>query len=167
LERTFQHLEYFKRPAVKQSLRRILLAFSNYESSVGYVQGMNFIAAALIIHTGEVAAFWLLCALMEKYELKKVLSYGLVGLQHHEDQIEALGRKQLPRLFEHFDKTFVSVNLFSTDWIISVFLNFIPIELTSAYLDLFFSKGWDVFYEVALQLLQYYESDLLRLRDAG
>jgi len=80
LERTFQHLEYFQRPAVKQSLKRILIAFSNYETTVGYVQGMNFIAAVLIVHTGEVAAFWLLCALMEKYQLKKVLSHGLTGL---------------------------------------------------------------------------------------
>jgi len=61
-------------------LKRILLAFSNYEREVGYVQGMNFIAAALMFHTGEVAAFWLLCYFMEQYDLKKVLSAGMEGL---------------------------------------------------------------------------------------
>jgi hypothetical protein len=31
---------------------------------------MNYIAAVLLYHSGEVGAFWLLCALMDKYELK-------------------------------------------------------------------------------------------------
>ena len=64
------------------------MAFSNYEPSVGYVQGMNFICAALIYHTGEVAAFWLLAAIIEGYNLKKVLSHGMVGLYIHEQKLE-------------------------------------------------------------------------------
>jgi hypothetical protein len=32
---------------------------------IGYVQGMSFIAAALLYHAGEVGAFWLLIALMD------------------------------------------------------------------------------------------------------
>ena len=136
---------------IKRALQRILLAFSNYETSVGYVQGMSFIAAVLLFHGGEVAAFWLLCALMEKnYKLKHVLQQDLPGLQGHEEKLEALGRMRLPKLFDHFDKNFVTVSLFSTDWIISVFMNFIPIELTHIYIDLFFKKGWHVFYEVGI-----------------
>ena len=114
---------------------------------------MNFIAAVLLFHAGEVAAFWLLCALMDKYELKKVLQTGLPGLQAHEDKIEQIGRQRLNRLFNHFDQTFVTLNLFSTDWIISMFMNFIPIELSDVYLSLFFQKSWEVFYEVAICLL--------------
>jgi len=71
-------------------MKRILVAFANYEQSVGYVQGMNFIVAALIYHAGEVTAFWLLCSLMEKHGLKRVLSFGLLGVQMHEQNIEAL-----------------------------------------------------------------------------
>jgi hypothetical protein len=32
---------------------------------IGYVQGMSFIAAALLYHAGEVGTFWLLIALMD------------------------------------------------------------------------------------------------------
>lgn len=73
----------------------------------------------------------------------------------------------MPDLFRHFDKTYVSISLFSTDWIISIFLNFIPIDLSHLYLDLLFEKGWPVFYEVCIQLLKYYEKGLLRMHDAG
>lgn len=143
------------------------MAFSNYEKSVGYVQGMNFIVAALLYHTGEVATFWLLCFLMERYELKRVLSAGMEGLLYHEQQLELLGRQHLPELFRHFDKTYVSLSLFTTDWIISIFLNFIPLDLTHIYFDVLFEHGWPVFYELIIQLLRHYEQDLLKLDDAG
>lgn len=74
---------------------------------MGYVQGMNFIAAALMYHAGEVAAFWLLCSLMEKHGLKSVFSVGMEGLTTHEEQLERYGRQRLPLLFEHFDRFYV------------------------------------------------------------
>ena len=112
---------------------------------------MSFIAAVLLFHGGEVAAFWLLCALMEKkYQLKYVLQQDLPGLQAHQLKLEELGRLKLPKLFEHFDRNFVTVGLFATDWIISVFMNFIPIEISHIYVDMFFKKGWNVFYEVSI-----------------
>lgn len=37
VERTFQHLEYFQRTEIKESLTRILVTYSNYEASIGYV----------------------------------------------------------------------------------------------------------------------------------
>ena len=56
----------------------------------------------------------------------------------------------LPTLWKHFAETDVIVSLFSTDWTISMFLNFIPIDLSHIYLGLFFKHGWDVFYEVGI-----------------
>lgn len=78
-----------------------------------------------------------------------------------------MGRKRLPALFAHFDANFVTTNLFSTDWIISIFLSIIPIDLTHIYLDLFFEQSWDVCYETAISILTYYEQDLLGMHDAG
>lgn len=46
-------------------------------------------------------------------------------------------------------------------------MNFIPIELTHLYLQMLFEKGWDVFYEVCIELLKFYEKDLLRMNDVG
>ena len=37
VDRTFQHLEYFQRPEIKESMKRILVTYSNYEASIGYV----------------------------------------------------------------------------------------------------------------------------------
>jgi hypothetical protein len=128
---------------------------------------MNFIAAVLLYHSGEVAGFWLMCALMEKYKLKDVMSPGLPGLIYHFQIVDDLGKIHLPKLFDHFEKNQVSISLFSTDWIISLFLNFVPIELTGTYLDSFFNNGWSTFYSVAIEILRYYENDLILLKDPG
>lgn len=66
-------MEYFQRQDIKDSLTRILVTYSNYEASIGYVQGMNFVVAILLYHAGEVGAYFLLDQLMEKYDLKQVM----------------------------------------------------------------------------------------------
>lgn len=48
LGRTFPRHHYFMKSIGgrgHEKLRRVLIAFSNYESQVKYVQGMNFIVA--------------------------------------------------------------------------------------------------------------------------
>ena len=62
---------------------------------IGYVQGMSFIAAALLYHAGEVATFWLLIALMDQYSLKDIFKQNLPGLVRHEKAIERLGKTYL------------------------------------------------------------------------
>lgn len=68
---------------------------------------MNFIAASLLYHAGEVGAFWLLIALMDQYKMKEVFKINLPGLRVHDRIIEKLGRKYHHHLFSHF----VSIHL--------------------------------------------------------
>ena len=126
---------------------------------------MNFIAAVLLYHCGEVNAFWLLSSLMEKYKLKDVLKQGMPGLRHHQEVLEKLVKKYLPHLWEHFDRNYVTISLFSTEWIISLFLNFLPIELTGTYLDSIFQDSWTALYKVAIEVLRFFEKKLLTMND--
>jgi hypothetical protein len=69
---------------------------------IGYVQGMSFIAGALMYHAGEVATFWLMITLMDQYSLKDIFKQNLPGLSKHEAAIEKLGRTYLEDVFLHF-----------------------------------------------------------------
>ena len=62
---------------------------------------MNFIAAVLYFHAGEIEGFWLLVSLMEKYHLKKVFMPGFPNLDKHNSELLRQGEKKLPLLFAH------------------------------------------------------------------
>ena len=48
-------------------LSEVLMTLSVYDREVGYVQGLNLIAAVLLYHIGDAAsAFWSLVELMEE-----------------------------------------------------------------------------------------------------
>lgn len=51
--------------AGRATLRRILGAYAARNGAVGYCQGLNFLAAALMLFMGEEDAFWSLCAVVE------------------------------------------------------------------------------------------------------
>jgi hypothetical protein len=50
LLRTFQKIDLFATQNMKNKLMRILKALVAYDPCNGYTQGMNFIAAGLIVH---------------------------------------------------------------------------------------------------------------------
>ena len=72
LLRTFQKVDLFATQNMKNKLMRILKALVAYDPCNGYTQGMNFIAAALIVHCEESTTFWLCTCLLEKYEIREV-----------------------------------------------------------------------------------------------
>lgn len=53
-------------------MERILITFASYDPQMGYVQGMNYIAAFFLYHAEEYVAFWLIVVLFELFELRDV-----------------------------------------------------------------------------------------------
>ena len=53
-------------------LKRVLSAFSYYDHTIGYMQGMNFIVASLMYHSNEEVAFWLFVNLMQMSEVRTI-----------------------------------------------------------------------------------------------
>ena len=85
ISRTFPHSEIFmnKTGEGQKSLGRVLLAFSKYDSAIGYVQGMNFIVGSLLMHCSEEVTFWLFVSLIEDYEMRDIYMPSLPGLTKH------------------------------------------------------------------------------------
>jgi len=102
VERTFQTNAYFRDREVQRALGRLLLAYAHYEPQIGYVQGMNFIAAALLYHAGEVVGFWLFISLIDALNMKEIFRQGLPGVCMHDQALASLGKKTLPEIFSHF-----------------------------------------------------------------
>jgi hypothetical protein len=48
LKRTFPEIEFFQKEEIIQKLKNVLICYSIRNSSIGYCQGFNFIAARLL-----------------------------------------------------------------------------------------------------------------------
>lgn len=103
LLRTFQKIELFASQNIKDKLMRILKALVAYDRDNGYTQGMNFIAAALIVHCEESVTFWLCTGLLEKYEIREVYSDDFSGMYKHIKIFSYLLKKHLPKVQKQFE----------------------------------------------------------------
>ena len=86
LHRTFPDNVHFQKPKGSEedpqmihSLRRVLKAFSIYNSKIGYCQSMNFLSGLLLLFMDEERAFWMLVIMTSKY-LPGVHSINLEGV---------------------------------------------------------------------------------------
>jgi len=106
----------------KQKLIRILERFACHNSKVGYVQGMNYLAAALYIHfDDEIIAFRVLIQLMHKFNLQELYHSGFDKLKHIFEIIERSVEWEYPAIQEKFDQLGIFSELYSTQWIMTLF----------------------------------------------
>ena len=102
LNRTYPNSKYFSEGGQGQkSMENVLIAFSKYDTQVGYVQGMNFLAGALVYHCSEEIAFWVFVSLIEDYEIREVYLPGLPGLYMHTYIIDTLISLKISDIFRH------------------------------------------------------------------
>ncbi|XP_048197020.1 growth hormone-regulated TBC protein 1 isoform X2 [Perognathus longimembris pacificus] len=92
LNRTFPDNVRFRKtaePCLQSALHNVLLAYGLHNQSVGYCQGMNFIAGYLILITkNEEESFWLLDALVGRILPENIFRTGELV---HDDHLQAPG----------------------------------------------------------------------------
>lgn len=110
-----------EREARQKSLRRILLAYSNLDASLGYCQGMNFIAAHILDHVSdETDAFWMFVAILRR--TRNLFCDGLKGFFQATELFDELFKQVLPDLFNHFQMERLSSKMFLTAWFHTLFV---------------------------------------------
>jgi len=146
-------------------LGRILITFSKYDPIMGYVQGMNFIAASLLYHAEEYLAFWLMAMIFETFEMRDIYLPGLPGLSKHAQLIDILLLNSTPNIYTHFCKYEVKVTMYSTEWILTLFGSVIPIELMGEFYDNLLKYEWPFFYKLVLALISNFKTAILKETD--
>jgi hypothetical protein len=165
IERTFKKFYCFKYPSMVHKLSRVLNAIAIYDDKLGYVQGMNFVAGAFLIHCEEFIAFWLVIELLEFYELREVYDDGLKGMYRHSGILEKFMQKYQPEILEHFETIDVRVEMFMSDWVISFLCSYIPLSRLDTYFSYFFRFGWKAFHCMVLAILENMKSEILNSID--
>ncbi|XP_075961342.1 TBC1 domain family member 2A [Anarhichas minor] len=162
---TNQHFSSPSNPALQQ-LRRILLAFSWQNPSIGYCQGLNRVAAiALLVLQSEEDAFWCLVAVVESLMPQDYYTKNLVASQADQRVLKDFLAEKLPRLSAHFEDHSIDVSLITFNWFLVVFVESLPSDILLPLWDAFLYEGTKVIFRYALALFKYKEDDVLKIHD--
>ena len=155
-------------PSLVSSLQNVLMAVVAHSPN-GYTQGMNYVAATLLLHRSEEEAFDWLCRIVELYP--GLYAGNLWGTRVETGAIETL-LAHTP-VGEHMAELGVSSQLFTTAWILPLFCSVMqPLEpvTTQVLQHLIALEGRAPNTRLArmsLALFKIHEASLLATRDAG
>ena len=147
-------------------LQEVLVCYSVYDQEVGYVQGMNLIAASLLYHIKlPQNTFWVLVDLMETQELRQVYVRNMEALSHHCACIETLLQTKLSNLHEHMQILGINIRCFLDGWLLSLMSKIVPLEDMHHVLSGFREKGWPFLHRLIVRLLEAISGCLLMSED--
>ena len=162
-------------PEEAGALRRILRTFARRYPAVGYCQGMNNIALAVLRTVGGGAAFeqqsfWSFAGLCDRV-CRGYYSESMTGVQVDAKVIEDLTREQTqqasPKLsvIDHLESLGYPIGIKLTQWLINLFLGAMPMPLLLALWDWLCVDGTAALICFATALITHLREELLLCTD--
>jgi hypothetical protein len=124
--RTFPGLRGDERDRLTTSLRSVLIAYSNADPEVGYVQGMNFVAGMFVLHVkDEETAFWCFYGLMARgtQPYRSFFQDDFSRLQREAEFVDRLLCERYPVVSDALHASKLSAIVLVPHWYNSCFLD--------------------------------------------
>lgn len=168
LPRTFPGHPWLDTKEGQASLRRVLVGYSFRDSDVGYCQGLNYVAALLLlVMKTEEDAFWMLAVLLEDVLVNDCYTTNLSGCHVEQRVFKDLLIKHCPKLCAHLEDVEFDVSLVATEWFLCLFSKSLPSETTLRVWDILFYEGTSVLFRVALAIFKMKEEELILTQHVG
>ena len=175
ITRTLTDNIFFRHGQGIAKLKEVLLAYARRRPDIGYCQGMNMIAAnlLLIMRTAE-DAFWVVAALIETILPEKYYDHSLQTSRADQQVLRELVALLLPPLSAHLEELGVELEALSFQWFLSVFTDCLSAEALFRVWDVILciansggAGGSTFLFQVALALLKVNEKQLLACGSAA
>eukprot|EP00049_Salpingoeca_infusionum_P013724 m.256205 g.256205 ORF g.256205 m.256205 type:complete len:1083 (+) comp15513_c2_seq10:107-3355(+) len=163
LERTFPANPFFaeKGGEGQQLLYNLNLAYAVFDEEIGYVQGLSFISAVLLLHLPEEMAFLVFVRLMHGYGLRDLYKEGFENLSLRFDQLNQLLRDFVPEVATHFQEIGLETHMYASQWFLTLFATKFSLNFVYRVFDLFFAQGVVTLFQVALGLLRFCKKEIV------
>ncbi|KAI9809173.1 MAG: hypothetical protein M1825_002464 [Sarcosagium campestre] len=164
IHRTLTDNIYFRKGPGVAKLNEVLSAYARRNAEVGYCQGMNLIAASLllIMPTAE-DTFWMLTSMIENILPPTYYDHSLLASRADQQVLRQYVRENLPKLSDHLDQLGIELEALSFQWFLSVFTDCLSAEALFRVWDVVLctNDGSTFLFQVALALLKLNERRLL------
>uniref|UniRef100_A0A8C0H1T6 TBC1 domain family member 12 n=1 Tax=Chelonoidis abingdonii TaxID=106734 RepID=A0A8C0H1T6_CHEAB len=144
-------------------LHSVLGAYTCYRPDVGYVQGMSFIAAVLILNLEEADAFIAFANLLNKPCQLAFFRVDHSMMLKYFAAFEVFFEENLPKLFLHFKSYSLTPDIYLIDWIFTLYSKSLPLDLACRVWDVFCRDGEEFLFRTGLGILRLYEDILLQM----
>ncbi|KAM0719735.1 hypothetical protein Q7P37_003868 [Cladosporium fusiforme] len=157
--------KYAQSAGLQDGLFGLCKSYALFDETVGYAQGINFVAMPLLFNMSEEEAFTLLVRLMHKYDLRSLFEPEMPGLHLHLYKFERLLEDLEPALYCHLKRRHVGPQLYATQWFLTLFAYRFPLQLVLRVYDLLFSEGLTAILKFGIVLMQRNKTALLEMKD--
>ncbi|KAJ3365699.1 hypothetical protein GGF31_008453 [Allomyces arbusculus] len=167
ISRTFPALGVFQQPngPLAEPLASVLEAFAVYRADMGYVQGMSYLAAMLLLNMDDYSAFATLCTMFRHRSgvLPVFYRLDLPLVAKYFSVFSTLLAQVSPGLAAHFDRIGLRPEFFLYEWFLSLFSKPLPLDMAARVWDLYFLDGDAALFRIAVALLRFHERQLVGL----
>ena len=163
INRTF-YTEKFVEGNGKKMLIDILTALAFIRPEIGYCQGMNFIAGALInFIDNEEKCFWIFLSFIDNIEMNLLYLKNMPDYQIRVYQLKSFIKEYFPELAIHFKKNQINPDVFFSKWILTIFSNYLSFDVLYKVWDVFIFDKWKAIFKFSLLILNSMKDKLITM----
>lgn len=162
LPRTFPALAFYQEGGPNHAeLHRVLDAYVCYRPDIGYVQGMSYLAAILLLYLDDYMAFTCLANLLNRPV--HMAFYKMEGeLQQFISLFETIFKRSLPDLYNHFEVIGLTSDMYLLDWVLTIFSKSLPLDTATRLWDVYIFEGQSFFFRASIGILKYAQEHILK-----
>lgn len=167
LSRTFPtHQLYYRDNTEGQTkLYNVLMAYSIRNPTIGYCQGMSYVAGLLLMYYSEAESFWMLDWLLHDERLGKNYVPSMEGIITNANLFDELLKAHYPLCFNILQKTSIHPLMYMTGWYMTMFTQFSSWPTILQFFDLTFYYGpEEALFRFSLGLFHICQKDILKLK---
>ena len=160
ISRTYTEDAFWRENGHDVQTRRILAAYSVRNQTVGYCQGLSYIAGLLVTVASEEAAFAILCAILEDGLMPPDYYTSLNGAVVDRQVLEQLVHKFIPNLVVLLDSNLSDYTFMTIPWHMCLFSTTLSRACSIRIWDYLFAFGPSILFRCSLGILADLESSL-------
>ena len=162
--RTFNELELFQEGMKHHaSIVKILRAFAMYRPDIGYVQGMSYLAAMVLMYLDdEYKSFATFSNLMLRCPLMPFYTFNDEFVTKALQLFKQVFQINLPDLCDHFEMEEIKPKQYVYKWIMTLFTTTLSLKVSSHVWDLYFLDGIFILYQASIAILRLLQPKLLQ-----